>query len=76
MLFVLVREEELLGYHQLSDRVLTSIELLEGGVRCHLILQFIVGMTHKNIVDHVHVGFIHIFLPQFLTDDLVDVIIF
>ena len=33
-------------------------------------------MNHKKIVDHVHVGFIHIFIPQFLTDGIIDVIIF
>ena len=32
-------------------------------------------MTHNNIVDILHVGFIHIFLPQFLTDGLVNVLL-
>ena len=32
-------------------------------------------MTHNKIVDIVHVGFIHILIPQFLTDGLVNVII-
>ena len=33
-------------------------------------------MTHKKIVDNVNVGFIHIFFPQFLTDGIVDVLLF
>ena len=33
-------------------------------------------MNHKNIVDNVHVGFINIFLPQFLTDGIIDVLLF
>ena len=33
-------------------------------------------MNHKNIVDLVHVGFIQSLLPQFLTDGLVNVLLF
>ena len=33
-------------------------------------------MTHNNILDIVHFSIIHIFLPQFLTDSLINIIIF
>ena len=33
-------------------------------------------MAYRNIVDIVHVSFIHIILPHFLTDSLVNIIIF
>ena len=56
--------------------VLDCIDLLEGGVRYRLILKFLISMTPKNIVNIVYVGFIHLFLPQFLTDGLVNILLF
>ena len=56
--------------------VLDFIDQLEGGFRCRLLLQFLIVLTHNNIVDIVHVGSIHIFLPMFLMDGLINVIIF
>ena len=76
MLFILVQEAYLLEDNQVSDRFSTCLERPEGGARCHLILQLLVGMTHKKIVDSVNIGFIHIFIPHFLTDGLVNVLLF
>ena len=39
-------------------------------------MQLIVGLKHNKIVDILHVGFIYIFLPQFLTYGLVRVTLF
>ena len=60
----------------MSDRVLVYLDCLKGGVRCCLILQWLVGISHNKIVNIVHVGFVYIFLPWFLIDDLVDVLLF
>ena len=36
----------------------------------------LVCLTHNNIVDIVHVSFIHILLPQFLMDIIVNIVLF
>ena len=72
----LIREAEFLEYHQVSDRVSAQFNRLEGGIQCRLILQLFIGPTHNEILYLVHVGFIYIFLPQFLTDSLIDVLLF
>ena len=72
----MIQEAEILEDRQLSDRVSSCPYRLEGGIRCRLHLKLLFGRSHNNIVNFVHDGFIHIFIPQFMTDGLVDVLIF
>ena len=76
MPFRLVIESELFEDNKVSNRVLSCLNLLEGGTQCCLLLYFLICMNHNNIVDLVHVGFIHIFLPQFMADGLANVLVF
>ena len=75
MLFRLVQEVEIIEDHQVYNMVFYCIDRLEGGIRCRLILHLLVSMTHNEIVNIFNFGLIHIFIPQFLMDDLVDVIL-
>ena len=54
---------------------MACIDRPEGGVRCRLILKFLVVLNHNKTVYLIHVGFIHIFITQFLTDGPVDVLL-
>ena len=72
----MVQGEEILESHQLYDRVLACIDRLESGIWCRLILELLVFLIHNKMLDLVHVGFIHIYFPQFLTDELFDVLLF
>ena len=49
---------------------------LVGGIRCRLLLWLLVCLTHNNILDPVHVSFIHILIPNFLIYGLVNVLLF
>ena len=76
MLLILVIEVELFEYHQSYNRVSSCREHLEGGVRCRLLLKFFVYLTYNKIVDLVYVSFIHIFLPNDITDGLINALLF
>ena len=47
---------------------------MESGAQWRFLLRLCIGLTHKEIVDIIHVGSIFIFLPQFSTNGLIDVI--
>ena len=44
--------------------------------KCRRLLQLLVCLTQNNILDLVHVSFIHTLIPQFLIDGLVNILIF
>ena len=71
-----IREADILEYYQVTDRVSACFNHLRNGAGFHLLLKLLIGLTHNNYVDIVHVILIHIFLPQFMTDGLTYVLLF
>ena len=76
MFFIFVLEAELLEDYQLSNRVSAYLDLLVDGFQCHLLLQLIVCLTQNKIVHILNIIFIHIFIPHFLKNGLVNVLLF
>ena len=74
MLFILVREVELLEENQVSDRASSCVERLEDGVQYYLLVHLLIDLTQSKIVDLVHVSFIHILISKFLMNGLVEII--
>ena len=75
-MFILVRQAELLGDNEVYNRVSAYLDHLEGGFQFRLLLHFLVCVNHNKILDLVHVSFIHILITQFLTDILVNTLLF
>ena len=61
--------------YQVYDIVLSCLDFLEWGIWYRLLLKFPVDMMENNAVVLVHVGFIHIFLSQYLTGGLIYVLL-
>ena len=56
--------------------VLSCLNRLEVGVRCRLLMQFLLYLTYNKVVHVVHVYFVDILLPHFLMDILINSLIF
>ena len=74
VMLIMIWEAYSTKYHQVTYRVLVSLDRLEGGVRRRLLLYLFICLAHNEIVYLVHVWFLEILLPRILVDGLIYII--